>query len=473
MTAAHWWQPSNPKKALPGVLLEDEERGWLLQLDGSFQELDLSVLASAGQPVAVQMELPDSFPILVGTTSQGQLVSLVNCQVLEGSYPFPGSRGSLKLWPTTLVYGVHFESADDFRLTSLSIHYSHLDTWTATSGFSVTFGPAFYPVEVRYAKPESVEGVLPDGLKISVDFSASGPSLPAITDVRITQRSWLTITSEHALPYQQLLRHTGSFADLISLCVGEPLRRVEMSATCNAQDPLGAEVTTRISVIDNLAPIAAADRDVPARDMLFTLPDICTRFGELVVAWFSRDATLQSLYDLYFGTMRSSSMYVEHRFLNMFQALESYDRRTFEPTPEKMQAHQERLKRILNAVSAEKDRKWLTQQLKHSHEPAAADRIRRLVDRLDASWLLSNEDITLAANLRNYYTHFDSKIEQNLPPIERRFLIMHDLAVRLRVLCELVLLDAMGFSKDDVRERMRRTRRVERHLVEPASGSQA
>jgi hypothetical protein len=57
----------------------------------------------------------------------------------------------------------------------------------------------------------------------------------------------------------------------------------------------------------------------------------------------------------------------------------------------------------------------------------------------------------------------------SLPALDRRFLIMHNLAVYLRVLCELVLLDAMGFSRDEVRERMKSTQRLERHLVNPAS----
>jgi hypothetical protein len=161
-------------------------------------------------------------------------------------------------------------------------------------------------------------------------------------------------------------------------------------------------------------------------------------------------------------------MYVEHRFLNMFQALESYDRQTFTPALEKMTGHQDRLDRILSAVDTG-DRKWLKNQLRNSHEPAAAERIKRLVDNLDASWLLSKEDISLAADLRNYYTHFDPKVNQRLPALDRRFLIMHNLAVYLRVLCELVLLDAMGFSRDEVRERMKSTQRLERHLVDPAS----
>ena len=97
-------------------------RAWLsVELDGSFEELDFSSLATSGKPVAIPVRLPRSVPILLGATSQGQLISLVDCQFLSGSPSFLHQRGSLKVWPEVLVYGVHFASSDDFRLTSLSI----------------------------------------------------------------------------------------------------------------------------------------------------------------------------------------------------------------------------------------------------------------------------------------------------------------------------------------------------------------
>lgn len=462
---AHWWQPGEPAKSLPGILFEDEEDGWLLQLDGSFQESIWTEAAKTpGTPINVSLDIPPEFPILVGTTSQGQLVSLFHCQVRKASPPL-FSRGALTLWPTIVAYDVHFEGLDDFRLTRLSIRYSNLDAWVATSGFSVQFGPKLYPVEIKYSKPESIDVGLPTGLTIGVGFSASGPKMPAMTEIQILQQSWLTTTSTQDLPYEHLLTHLTNLANLISLGVGAPLRPLEMNATCNARDALASGISPiSIKLIDNRKPIAPASRQLNAWDMLFTFPEIRERFAQLVLSWFSRDDKLQSLYDLYFGTVRSPWMYVEQRFLNMFQALESYDRRSFEHLPEEQQKHRERLNRIFSTVES-LDQKWLKGKLRYSHEPAAADRIRRLVEQLDAQWLLSDADITLAGNLRIYYTHFDPAVEERLPARDKRPQKMHNLAVRLQILCELQLLVACGMPIDYVRERMATTQRVERRLV--------
>jgi hypothetical protein len=148
-----------------------------------------------------------------------------------------------------LAHGVHFESAEDFRLKSLSIRYSHADTWAGTSGFTVALGAGFYPLEVRYAKPDPVECTLSDGLKVSIEFFASGPAMPISTHLEITQRSWLTVTSEVDLPFRTLLEHVTDLANLISLGVGEPLKPLEMSATRNAHDPSGA-INARVDGAD-------------------------------------------------------------------------------------------------------------------------------------------------------------------------------------------------------------------------------
>src|SRR6266699_3580843 len=196
MIATHWWQPSNPGKALPGVLIEEEDHGWVINVDGSFRELELAVLESSGKPVQIPIDVPDTVPILLGTTSSGELVSLIDCQYLEGTLPFITSRGSLKLSPTTVVRGVHFESLEDFRLQALSVRYSHVDIWAATSGFSMEMTPEFLPITVTYTQPKSVTSAISDDLTFSVEFSASFPSLPPKTIVHMLQQSWLSIASK-------------------------------------------------------------------------------------------------------------------------------------------------------------------------------------------------------------------------------------------------------------------------------------
>jgi hypothetical protein len=417
--------------------------------------------------MTVALASPSEYSVLCGITGEGKFVTLFNCQVIAATLPMFGNRGRLKIWPAFLAYDVHFEDLNAFRLTSLSVRYSNMDTWVAASGFSIDLGNSdSFSASVQYAKPDAIEFGTVDGQTITVEFSASGPTITwPQTQVHIEQTAWVSVSCADARTYEELLRTCTVFSDLMTLGVGQPVRPVEMRAECNAQIGAGGPATScSLKLVHNRNPISPILPDANVWEMLFTLPDVRNRLPNLLHAWFEGQDKIRPLYDLYFGTVRSPSMYVEHRFLNMFQALESYDRRTYVQESEREKEHQQRLDRIMNGVDSG-DRKWLKGRLKHSHEPTAADRIRRLVARLHADWLLDNKDVTLAVDFRNFYTHFDLDVEQRLPPKKERTRNLHNLAVRLQILCEITLLDAIGFSSDEVRERIDKTRRLEARLA--------
>ncbi len=453
---SQWWRPTEPSKVLAGVLFQDDDQRWMLHLDGSFEEPPSAT--PTGQPVPIT--LPDSFPVLLGLTSANRYITAFGCDTQGGSFPLFG-RGSLQLRPTVIAHDVHSTDEAGLALTSLSVRYSNLDIWAATSGFAVQYPTASpYPVHVAYSIPDPVEAELPDGLSLRVSFCVAGPSLPVGSELHMVQRAWVTVMAREGRRYEDLLRCATGFADFIALAVGQPLRPLEMSGTCNASVGGGDQIEERTMVIvDNREPIAPEKRDVAVWDMVFSLNDIRSRFAEIVQAWFTKSEAIRPLYDLYFGTLRSPFMYVEQRFLNMFQALESYDRRTRITPPDKVQAHQGRLDRILGAVEAA-DAAWLKGQLRHSVEPGAEQRIRELTEQHSADWLLDIQAIKLAADMRNFHTHFSPEVEKRLPPKEDRVRCMHNLAVRLQVLCEVILLRLIGFP--DVRQQIEKVRRLER-----------
>jgi hypothetical protein len=154
LTASEWWEPSRPDRRLHGVLFEEAGRGWVLKLDGNFEKIELDRHLASEGPITVPLTSPSEFPVLCGITGGGKLLTLFNCQVMAATWPLFGNSGQLVVWPTILAYDVHFENLDDFRLTSLSVRYSNLDAWAATSGFSIDLGSSDnYSVSTSPAEP--------------------------------------------------------------------------------------------------------------------------------------------------------------------------------------------------------------------------------------------------------------------------------------------------------------------------------
>jgi hypothetical protein len=463
---AQWWEPHAPAGRIAGTLFHDDTGSVRLSLDGHFPvPLQNGECAADGIPRPVSPPMSD-IPMLVGVTSEGKYITLIDCRVVKAS-GIPGfTKTSQEIKPELVAYDVHCGCPEEFRLTSLWVRYSNLDEWASTSGFKAAITETQpYRVSMEYVKPEPIRAVLSNGLRVGVGFSATGPDYARLyREMRMEQAAWLTIDSTEERPYDELIRVLTLFADLVALGIGQPLRPLELQA--GALD-LDSGKSVHFDLYHNAKPIAPVLPDIDAPWMLFTLTDLQTSFTKTLETWCIQQERIQPLYGLYFGTLRSQSMYVEHRFLNMFQALEAFDRRDHVMPPEKLEKHNLRLDRIFQAAGNTHDRKWLKRHLRYSHEPAAVDRLRRLIAKYDAAWVFDDlrREPELAANLRNFYTHYDRKLEPSLPPEHERPRIMHNLATRLQLLCEVILLTEIGFTGDQIKQRMNETHRLERRLA--------
>jgi hypothetical protein len=86
------------------------------------------------------------------------------------------------------------------------------------------------------------------------------------------------------------------------------------------------------------------------------------------------------MYDLYFGIIHSSNMYVDHKFLSLMQALETYHRRILGGNELSENHHNKRILEILTAVP-DQYRQWLEEKLKYSNELSLRKRMKELLGR--------------------------------------------------------------------------------------------
>jgi hypothetical protein len=76
---------------------------------------------------------------------------------------------------------------------------------------------------------------------------------------------------------------------------------------------------------------------------------------------------------LYLGTRRGIMLYPEHRFVNLIWGIEAFHRTKY--SVEVHSAYKAKLRRILDAVKARADNRWLRSKLKYAYEPPLSERI--------------------------------------------------------------------------------------------------
>lgn len=339
---AQWWEPRAPDSRLAGTLFQGDDGSFRLSVDGHFAPSGERSDAADTTETSVSPSM-DDLPLLLGVTKEGKLISLISCRVLKASGIAGFTKTTQEIKPELIAYDVHFASMDEFRFNSLSMRYSNLDQWVDTSGFTTTFPQSdLYSVSVHYVKPEPITALLTNGLTVGVFFSASGPGFGGSrTQMHIEQHAWLKVSASDERPYEELIGTIRTVADLIALGIGQSMRPIEIRASAfdseSTDDP---RKWRSFKLHHNAEPIAPVLAEVDAKRMLFSLNDIRSNFAAILQSWCSEREKIRPLYILYFGTLRSPSMYVEHRFLNMFQALEAFDRRDHVDPSDKVQRHE-------------------------------------------------------------------------------------------------------------------------------------
>ncbi len=104
-------------------------------------------------------------------------------------------------------------------------------------------------------------------------------------------------------------------------------------------------------------------------------------FGEIFSTWSAKRETFGAGFYGYASTRREMKLYVENRFANLIQGLESFHRTKYGDQPAAPE-FQERVKRILEQVKQEDDKTWLDGKLQYAGEPTLATRLFEMFQEL-------------------------------------------------------------------------------------------
>jgi hypothetical protein len=397
--------------------------------------------------------------MISGVSTDGKYVTLLECTETESTWAWGPtiSPGTSVFRAQYVLVGVRLKRIEDLRLARLIVEYAHLDEWVNTNGFQIDIARDLKSAVVQYKLPDKIEAANLDEYRVAVGFRCKWPTRSRIQkEATLRQTAYVGLEPVGKMLFPELLAIEFRLATFFGLAIMQAVGPIAITGW-----------TKRKEIVEIFyQPISTptGSNTLLPTDMLFTLSETNGRLAFFLGNWLRKADELAPIYYLYFVAVNSSGTYLEHKFLSIAQAVESYHRRRVGNAIFPKAEHRRRKKLIINAVPAE-DKDWLKQRLQYSNEPTLRSRLEDLcrIHQLALEGVISNTRsfIGNVADTRNYLTHYDERLKNK----RAEGLDLYLLTQRLKMLLELCLLRELGFDETATAALVKRNRRYQQEAA--------
>jgi hypothetical protein len=441
-----WWLPDKPKKRILGTFTLIPGEGLMLELEGVFGNI---------QDI-LQKE------IILGTSSQGEDITLYKCLCIRGHYA-PVDFGHTSTFRIgTAFIGIHFRKPDKIKFKSISIHYSYLNEWFGVPIFDTKVFTNEVSIKCNLPKSVKIENLAGNNIYIIVK-----PNTLAVLqrEASIKIRAYIKIEAPKPTSFKEYSKIIRQIQNFLSLAIMKPVKPLTIDGTVVIRRTEIQYPT--IDILYQPKEIPMIPKVLPPFDMLFIYKDIQSDFKKFLTNWFEKSKSLELVFILYFSTIYNPKQYSEHLFLSLVYALESYHRTAFRNYELPNKEHIQRIKKILDSTSL-KYQNWLEEKLKYSNEPSLRKRLTEIFNRyaeIITDYVKGKKGfIDKVVKTRNYLLHGDPNLKRNACKGKELAYITQF----LKILLEISLLTEIGFSTQEMKNLISRNKRYRKIYMKDA-----
>lgn len=436
-----WWLPGSARNKLPGTLTYSQADGAILEIVGVFKRERFT-----------QVEHPT---IILGISQQGNPITLYKCLTTKLNDPLTGlGVGESRYHAHYMFEGAHFLSEEKIKFHQVQASFTDLDSWVDIFGFNIErdkIGEK-YLSKISFELPDTRLFNVDNVFDVGVGFSSSGPNVAQIqTEVKIIQRAYILVKSKKGdISFDALFQQFHRFTYLLQFGVQRipyPLAVVGFSK--KRSEKLDGKKTFYPPINIYYSPIEpiTSQKDRSPFEMLFTFLDLTE---EQISNWFLGFDKYQRIINLYRTLFYSNRLFMETKFLNIAQALESLHSIQFGSQDLSPDVFSERRKRVLQVVPSDLA-EWVGNALNNANFKSFRFRILDLLtDKKKFMNLLVDDMDLFSKRVRDTRNEFVHNTKQKLT-FERGIELCSAINV-LTVLFETYLLEIIGFSDEKIQE---------------------
>lgn len=305
-----WWSPEAPEEKVPGIVEYHPEQGEA-DLFGTLVESD-----EEEETHFLEMNLKNHVDgFLLGETIDSELVTITNAVPVNVTHPSVGDGAGLpnSEYRFTRVYtGGHFH--DEPKFSQISFSFDGLAEWFGESRIEYEFADED-ELRSRYEvkKPKTIEIELDEA---DIIFFLGTVASSSVTTIELEDSVGVTVDLDGTLTFPELSnQYINPLQRYLALATTTPVQPTDISGTVEEED-------TQVEVLSNIPSHTPEDRSVSQVSMLFRPNDV--DLENSLQHWFQNEEGAEYLFNFYFGTLYNSHLFLEHQFLSLAVALESY-----------------------------------------------------------------------------------------------------------------------------------------------------
>lgn len=437
--SGYFWLPGKTENRLPGILRIAETGGATLDVTGIF-----------GDTIAALNDTTSDLNRIVGIIENGDLVTLEHCLYKNRNISFGGISKST-IYANFVLSGVQYDEGELITFSKLNFSVEGLDEWLMVSGLRVEHSQDYRNASIHFTPPKEIAIQLPDGVRLAFTFGWTLPGAPIITEAKITQKAYISLTSSSLRAIEDFLAIVFKINNFLCFASDETVSLDSATAysyeiTRSMSD--GKKQDVPIKIYYESIPLSEIKPKIHWHRMLFHYGDIATQLETVLNNWLNNYEASEPAFNLYFASKSGAHRYLDGRFLSLAQGIETLHRRNSKETLMRKNEFDDLVATILKGCPIEKE-KWLKTKLEYANEIPLRQRLRQMLEpfvNLYGDPKQRKHFIGKVIDTRNYLTHYDKKLSQKAAGEEE----LWKLCMKLEGLFQLHFLRLIGLSGESI-----------------------
>lgn len=314
--------------------------------------------------------------------------------------------------------GVNYGEGKEVTFSKLTFSVDGLDEWLAISGIKVEDNWEDRSGSIHHNLPKDIAFNLPNGMELKFTFqhNSSLPSIPIVTEAKITQKAYISLISKELRPIDDFLDLVFKLQHFLCFAIDKP---VSIDSITGFSNEITREIEPKekyeipIKVYDPRRPYSETRPEIYSFHMIFIYEDVADQFEKILTKWLENYEISEPAFNLYFASM-SGGHKLESKFLSLAQGIETLHSRTSQEVQMPKKEFSNLKDEILKAISDDDQKRWIEEKLRYANELSLRKRLKQMLEPFKDLFENSksrNAFIGKVVDTRNYFTHYDSSLE--------------------------------------------------------------